>query len=106
MTQITISRGRFGKPFTDTIEAEVFGCFAVHPDVLEPDEGEDITYVVTHVPTGYACLTGLTRDNALKAAEDFLNSGLDWSTLTDPNAVTDKHKRIGKRIRQQYGDRG
>ena len=51
------------KPWTEQIDAEPIGdVFAIHP--TPPADLSDDFYNLTHVPTGYAFLSGVTEANA------------------------------------------
>ena len=92
------------KPWTEQIDAEPIGdVFAIHP--TPPADLSDDFYNLTHVPTGYAFLSGVTEANARAAAQEILASGLDWAAVTTPKKLTAEHKRARKAIREKYGDR-
>ncbi len=89
------------KPWTDEVEADVYGCFAVHESAGLLRHADD--YTLTHIPTGYAYLALVTKANAEKAAREILSGKIDWSLVTSPKDLTAAHKAQGKSMRKKYG---
>lgn len=58
-------------------------------------------YTVTHIPTGYAAVTWLTRAKAIKALRVFAGLPGDWS-FTDPSQITKQQQRAGKKAIEQF----
>lgn len=81
----------------DEIDADVEGCWAIHPAI--PVQLN--RFSLTHIPTGYEVLHTETEIAARCARADLLVSDLDW-TFTDPKAVTSVHRVFGKRLREKY----
>ena len=97
MTVIRISRHAFDGLYE--VDADVDGCFAVHETIPVTLGG----WTLTHIPTGYAFLTGVLHGQAIACRAELLAGDLDWSQLTSPADVTPAHKRIGKALREKYG---
>lgn len=101
---ITIARAGWkikGEPkvVRDEIDADVRDDFAIHETI---PVGIMSGWTVTHVPTGWSCLTGVSRRVATMARNAFIKSGLDWS-FTDPKALTAEHKAVGSAIKRRWG---
>ncbi len=102
MTLIKIARCHLGREVgIEEIEADLHGIFAVHSTW----RGDDDEFTLTHVPTGYAFLTGVTKANAEAAADELNNGTVDWTTVTTPKKLTIEHKRQGRDIRERYEHR-
>lgn len=102
--QITIHRRGFPgqSDYTQIVDAEPIG------DVFAINEtpGLGIRYNLTHVPTGYAILTGVKKPDAEAAGQELLAGGLDWAAVLTPDDLTPEHKTAGKALRQKWGDKG
>lgn len=99
LQKITIARAGWNREtIHDEIDAHVIGCFAVHPDVGFGTTG----YTLTHVPTGFVYLSGVTERKAKAAAREILNGPLDWTLVAAPSDLTDAHKAQGKAMRGKY----
>jgi hypothetical protein len=101
MPTIKIQRASFDrrKPWSEEIDADLYGAFAVHPTPGPFHEPDD--YTLTHVPTGYAYLHATKADCEVAAAE--INAGpLDWTAVATPKDLTPSHKAQGKAMREKY----
>lgn len=82
------------------IEADVDGCFAIHPDVVIGDE--PCGWTLTHVPTGYAFISGISEENARKCRAELLVGKVNWKKVKRPADLTIQHIRIGRSLREKY----
>ena len=76
--------------FDMTIDALVSGDVAIHRM-----HDKKSFYGVTHVPTGLSFCQGLSKEDAMKLAEDILDAGVDLSELSkDVAAKKDPKYRV------------
>lgn len=80
------------------VEAELFGIFAVHPTI----DGLPDAFTLTHVPSGFAYLSGVTKAAAEACARDINAGSIDWSIIKEPSDMTPAHKAQGKAMREKY----
>lgn len=85
---------------SDEIDADVIGAWAIHETIPVSLGG----WTLTHVPTGWLCLTTRYQRTAKAARAEFLASPLDWS-FTDPRAITKKQQMFGRVVRRRYEGR-
>lgn len=104
MATIQIQRAGFNRePWTEDIEADVYGVFAVHPEPGVACADDDDFYNLTHIPTGYAYLTGTTKAKSEAAAKELnADASVDWSAVKAVADLTDAHKKQGRVIRAKY----
>lgn len=103
MATITIKQRQLhdSDPAEAAVDADIFGVFAVHrvPGWFADDEPE---FTLTHVPSGYAFLSGVSKENAEACARDLNAGDIDWSIITKPSDMTPAHKAQGKLLRARY----
>lgn len=80
------------------IDADLFGVFAVHPTV----EGSPDAYTLTHIPTGMAYLSGVTKAAAEACAHEINAGNIDWSGIRQQSDLTKAHHEQGRDMRQRY----
>lgn len=65
------------------------------------DESER-AFTLTHVPSGFAFLSGVSNESAEACARDLNEGDVDWSSITKPSDMTPAHKAQGKLLRARY----
>jgi hypothetical protein len=90
---------------TVEIEADIFGVFAVHRTVGQHVD-EDPLFTLTHVPSGYAFLSNVSKIDADDCAHELVAGDVDWSTIAKPSDMTLAHREQGKAMRAKYKDPG
>ena len=99
-TQIEVERmGIDRKPYREKVDASVRGAFAIHRSIGTLSEH---AYTLTHVPTGFAYLSEISKSDAEAALAEIETGDLDWSKIRQPKDMTPAHKRQGKAIRVKY----
>ena len=61
---------------TEDVEATIYGQVAVHKDV--PVTADEYGYSVSHIASGYAIISGLTKGSAKKVAFELRKLGFDF----------------------------
>ena len=98
--QIEIERmGLDRKPYREKVDATVRGVFAIHRSIATLNDAD---HTLTHIPTGFAYISGVTRADAESALADIEAGGLDWSLIATPKDLTTAHREQGKAIRAKY----
>jgi len=59
-------------------------------------------FTLTHIPSGFAYLSGVTKADAEAAAREINAGDLDWSAVKTQQDVTPAHKAQGKALRAKY----
>lgn len=82
-----------------TVDAEIIGYFAVHPQYIRLFDGNEMSdphgaYVVTHIPSGKAIRYGQSRVAALALASTLTDLTPRWADVTGESAKQTK-KALG-----------
>ena len=77
------------------VKGRVLGLFGVHR--------EGGYWTVTHIPTGYACRTGLSKMKALELQREFHESPVDWS-FSNPKKAPKKTQAWAKQAVKKYDE--
>lgn len=85
---------------TAIIKADLYGVFAVHRTPMW--SGVSDFYTLTHVPSGFAFISAVSKETAEACARDLNVGDVDWSIIAKPSDMTAAHKAQGKAMREKY----